>query len=68
MSGMRLSEFLRDNSRGKIRAWVIHRLDKEVSGIVMFAKSEAVMEKVKEHWDETEKHYYALVEGKPGEA
>jgi len=60
-----LSAFLRDNSKGKHRAWVIHRLDKEVSGIVMFAKSEVVMEKIKDKWDETEKHYYALVEGVP---
>lgn len=63
-----LSAFLRDNSRGKERAWVIHRLDKEVSGIVMFAKSEVIMDKVKEKWDATEKHYYALVEGAPPEA
>lgn len=63
-----LSAFLRDNSKGKQRAWVIHRLDKEVSGIVMFAKSEAIMEKVKDKWDSTEKHYYALVEGTPKQA
>ncbi len=63
-----LSAFLRDNSKGKQRAWVIHRLDKEVSGIVMFAKSEAVMEKVKANWESTEKHYYALVEGVPDQA
>ena len=60
-----LSSFLRDNTKGKERAWVIHRLDKEVSGIVLFAKSEAVMEKVRDKWDSTEKHYYALVEGAP---
>jgi 23S rRNA pseudouridine1911/1915/1917 synthase len=57
-----LSLWLRDNSKGKERAWVIHRLDKEVSGIVLFALSEEIMEKVKEKWEETEKHYYALVE------
>ncbi|MGE5419715.1 MAG: RluA family pseudouridine synthase [Chloroflexota bacterium] len=62
-----LSAFLRDNSRGKERAWVIHRLDKEVSGIILFALSEELMEKVKEKWEETEKHYYALVEGTPPE-
>lgn len=62
-----LSAYLRDNSRGKERAWVIHRLDKEVSGIVLFALSEEIMEKVKEKWEETEKHYYALVEGTPPE-
>lgn len=60
-----LSIYLRDLSKGKFRAWVIHRLDKEVSGIVLFAKTEEIMEMVKEKWEETEKHYYALVEGAP---
>lgn len=62
-----LSDYLRDLSKGKFRAWVIHRLDKEVSGIVLFAKTEEVMEMVKARWEETEKHYYALVEGAPPE-
>jgi 23S rRNA pseudouridine1911/1915/1917 synthase len=46
---------------------VVHRLDKEVSGIVLFAKSEEIQQKIKEKWKETEKDYYALVEGKPKE-
>lgn len=60
-----LSEILRDQSKGKIRSWVIHRLDKEVSGILLFAKSMDIMEEMKNNWDKTEKHYYALVEGRP---
>jgi 23S rRNA-/tRNA-specific pseudouridylate synthase len=27
-----LSAFLRDRTKGKVRVWVVHRLDKEVSG------------------------------------
>lgn len=60
-----LSEYLRDNTKGRTRAWVVHRLDKEVSGVLLIAKSEALMDKIKEKWEETEKHYYSLVEGKP---
>lgn len=60
-----LSEALRDLSKGKVRSWVIHRLDKEVSGILLFAKSMDMMEEMKNNWDKTEKHYYALVEGTP---
>lgn len=60
-----LSEILRDQSKGKVRSWVIHRLDKEVSGVLLFAKSMDVMEETKNNWDKTEKHYYALVEGRP---
>ena len=63
-----ISEFLKNQSKGRIRAHVVHRLDKEVSGVLLFAKSHDVMETIKEKWIETEKHYYALVEGIPGKA
>jgi 23S rRNA pseudouridine1911/1915/1917 synthase len=60
-----LSEFLRDMSKGIVRTYVVHRLDKEVSGVLLFAKSEKAMDLIKDKWEETEKHYYALVEGTP---
>jgi 23S rRNA pseudouridine1911/1915/1917 synthase len=60
-----LLDFLRQRSKGREKIFVVHRLDKEVSGIVLFAKSEEVQQKTKENWKETEKLYYALVEGKP---
>ena len=62
-----ISEFLKKQSKGRIRAHVVHRLDKEVSG-VLFAKSHDAMDTIKEKWKETEKHYYALVEGIPEKA
>lgn len=63
-----ISEFLKEQSKGRIRAHVVHRLDKEVSGVLLFAKTEEIMEAIKEKWSETEKHYYALVEGIPAKA
>jgi 23S rRNA pseudouridine1911/1915/1917 synthase len=63
-----LSEFLKRQSKGRIRAHVVHRLDKEVSGILLFAKSHEAMDSIKEKWQKTEKHYYALVEGIPEKA
>ena len=63
-----ISEFLKKQSKGKIRAYVVHRLDKEVSGVLLFAKSHDAMDTIKEKWKETEKHYYALVEGIPAKA
>jgi len=60
-----ISEVLRDMSKGKIRTYLVHRLDKEVSGVLILAKSEDVMDSIKEKWDETEKHYFAMVEGSP---
>jgi 23S rRNA pseudouridine1911/1915/1917 synthase len=63
-----LSELLKKQSKGRIRAHVVHRLDKEVSGVLLFAKSRDAMDSIKEKWKETEKHYYALVEGIPEKA
>ena len=60
-----ISEFLKDMSKGIVRTYVVHRLDKEVSGVLLLAKSEKAMDIIKDKWEETEKHYYALVEGDP---
>ena len=60
-----ITEFLKKQSKGKTRAHVVHRLDKEVSGVLLLAKSEKAMDIIKDKWEETEKHYYALVEGTP---
>jgi len=47
------------------RVFVVHRLDKEVSGVLLFARSREAMDIIKERWKETSKHYFAFVEGKP---
>jgi 23S rRNA pseudouridine1911/1915/1917 synthase len=60
-----LSQYMKDQSKGRIKAYVVHRLDKEVSGALLFAKSEKAMNIIKDHWTETKKLYYALVEGRP---
>jgi len=63
-----ISEFLKRQSKGRYRAHVVHRLDKEVSGVLLFAKTHEVMDAIKDRWQETEKHYYALVEGIPSKS
>jgi 23S rRNA pseudouridine1911/1915/1917 synthase len=60
-----LSQYLKNQSKGRIKAYVVHRLDKEVSGVLLFAKSEKTMNIIKDNWKETEKLYFALVEGGP---
>lgn len=59
-----LSEYVKQSDpRNKI--FVLHRLDRETSGLMMFAKSEAVKFKVQSRWEETvvERKYFAVVEG-----
>ena len=60
-----LTDYIRKGQlRSRLRAWLVHRLDRETSGVMMFAKSEAVATWLREHWNEvTEKTYLARVEG-----
>ena len=49
----------------KDRVYVVHRLDEDTSGILVFAKSNKVREALQNHWQEIVKDrgYYAIVEG-----
>lgn len=60
-------DWLRARSGGKERPYIVHRLDREVGGLLIFAKSEEVQEILKENWKQVEKRYYALVHGAPPE-
>ena len=62
-----VNKYIKDESEGRKRAFVVHRLDREVSGIVLMAKSEEIQQKIKDNWKEAEKLYYAFVEGHPKE-
>ncbi len=44
---------------------VVHRLDRDTSGIMMFAKSKEIQQKLQDNWDAlvTKRIYYAVVEG-----
>jgi RluA family pseudouridine synthase len=44
--------------------FVVHRLDRETSGVLVFAKSEAAKVRLQSAWDETEKKYLAVVHGR----
>jgi 23S rRNA pseudouridine1911/1915/1917 synthase len=55
----------RGNPHNPERVWVVHRLDRETSGLMVFAKTEAVKRALQEHWNKTEKQYLAVVEGGP---
>ncbi|SFV70749.1 Ribosomal large subunit pseudouridine synthase A [hydrothermal vent metagenome] len=56
-------------SRGKkseaTKLWPVHRLDRDTSGILLFATSKEIREAVMDKWATTEKIYLAVVEGRP---
>ena len=55
------------NSHGRI--FIVHRLDKNTSGIVLFAKDEKTKNQLQEHWNEyvSLREYTAIVNGHPKE-
>lgn len=50
--------------RCRKRLFVVHRLDRDTSGVLIFAKSEEAMLRLKAQWKQTEKKYLAVVHGK----
>lgn len=57
----------RGNPRSQERIWIVHRLDYETSGLMVFARTEAVKQALQANWEQVEKRYVALVEGEPAE-
>ncbi len=51
----------------KYRLFIVHRLDRETSGVMVFAKNEKVQRLMQESWNDTvrQRTYVALVEGVP---
>jgi 23S rRNA pseudouridine1911/1915/1917 synthase len=61
-----LNEFFKLRTpRTRERVFIVHRLDRDTSGLIVFAKNENVKRRLQEDWKEVEKRYYALVEGAP---
>ena len=60
-----LNDYVRKgNSKSRNRVYVVHRLDQDTSGILIFAKSEQTKKFLQKNWEQTEKHYLAIVHGK----
>jgi 23S rRNA pseudouridine1911/1915/1917 synthase len=50
------------------QAFIVHRLDRETSGLMMFARSRAIQAGLQENWKAVTKKYLAVVEGVPAKA
>jgi len=60
-----LNDYVRKgDSRSKNRVFVVHRLDRETSGLLIFAKSEETKLFLQQNWDQTEKSYLAVIHGR----
>ncbi|MGH7847774.1 MAG: RluA family pseudouridine synthase, partial [Candidatus Binatia bacterium] len=59
-----LTDYVRKGYRkSRNRIFIVHRLDRETSGILVFAKSQEAKFCLQNQWKETEKEYLAVVHG-----
>lgn len=59
----KVSEYVKKQHKSN-KIFIVHRLDKDTSGIIAFAKTERVKKILQRNWDKTKRKYVALVEGK----
>lgn len=61
-----LTDYLRKGCQAsRKQAFLVHRLDRETSGILLFAKNYDMQQNLKNDWKQTEKFYLAAVYGRP---
>lgn len=61
-----LTDYVRKgSSKSRKRIFIVHRLDKHTSGILVFAKSGEIKRRLQEGWQDVEKRYVAVVHGVP---
>ena len=59
-----LTDYVRKGqAKSRKRVFIVHRLDRDTSGIVVFAKTPEAKHFLQNHWDETTKKYLAVVHG-----
>lgn len=56
-------DYLKQKNKNN-KVFIVHRLDKDTSGIVMFAKDEKTKFYLQDNWDKFKRNYVAVVNGK----
>ncbi len=59
-----LREYVRKgNRKSRNRVYIVHRLDRDTSGIILFAKTPQAKRYLQDNWYDFSKTYYAIVHG-----
>lgn len=60
-----LTDYVRKGySKSRNRVFIVHRLDRETSGVVIFAKMAEAKRRLQDQWKDSEKKYLAVVHGR----
>lgn len=60
-----VSDYVKKVTRGSGKIFIVHRLDRDVSGVMVFAKDESTKRRLQKGWAGAVKVYHAVVEGHP---
>ncbi len=61
----RLNDYVRKGiQKSQNRVFIVHRLDRDTSGVLVFAKSEKAKRFLQDEWPAFKKRYYAVVHGR----
>ncbi|MCB1226153.1 MAG: RluA family pseudouridine synthase [Verrucomicrobiales bacterium] len=61
-----LTDYVRTRYRGQgARVWIVHRLDLDTSGLMVFARTEEVKRRLQADWSAVAKDYLAITDGHP---
>ena len=64
----KVMDYVKETTAGQQRIFIVHRLDRDASGVMVFAKDEGTKRKLQKDWSGAEKVYHLVVEGCPPEA
>jgi 23S rRNA pseudouridine1911/1915/1917 synthase len=63
-----LNEYLKTLTRSRLQqAFIVHRLDRETSGLMVFARNQSAQTILQQNWKKVAKRYLAVVEGSPAD-
>ena len=64
-----LNDYLRAQTKSQSQqVFIVHRLDRETSGLMLFARTELIQAALQQNWKSVTKKYLATVEGTPSRA
>ena len=58
-----VSDYLKKQNKNN-KVFIVHRLDRDTSGLVVFAKNREIKYYLQNNWSDVEREYYAIVKGK----
>ena len=62
----RVFEYIKSKNKNN-KIFIVHRLDRDTGGLIVFAKSESIKKTLQDNWADVKRKYYAVVHGKTKE-